>query len=222
MSAGKLFITIAGNIGTGKTTLTKMLADHYNWKAHFESVADNPYLEDFYGDMSRWSFPLQIYFLNHRFKTHREVGGGGSAIQDRSIYEDCHIFARSLSESGKMEKRDYQTYQDLYAEMIKLLTPPDLMIYLRKSTPKLVSQIQMRGREYEKNMPKDYLESLNRYYEDWINNYKLGPLLVIDSDELDFVRKSEDFDFIARQILEKIDQKELFLPLQAKTARATR
>lgn len=221
--SGKLFITIAGNIGTGKTTLTKMLADHYNWKPHFESVADNPYLKDFYEDMSRWSFPLQIYFLNHRFKTHREVGGAnGSAIQDRSIYEDCHIFARSLSESGKMEKRDYQNYKDLYSEMIKLLPAPDLMIYLRKSTHKLVKQIELRGRDYEKNMPKDYLESLNRYYEEWIGSYKLGPLLVIDSDELDFVARPQDFDYIARQILEKIDQKELFLPLHQEKSRATR
>jgi len=212
----KLFITIAGNIGTGKTTLTQMLANHYNWKPHFESVTDNPYLKDFYENMSRWSFPLQIYFLNHRFKVHREVSHGkGSAIQDRSIYEDCHIFARSLSESGKMEERDYRNYCDLYGEMIKLLPPPDLMIYLRKSTPKLVGQIKQRGRDFEKNIPKDYLESLNRYYEEWIKNYALGPLLVIDSDDLDFVAKPEHFDGIARQILEKIDQRELFTSISA-------
>lgn len=215
----KLFITIAGNIGTGKTTLTQMLANHYNWKPHFESVTDNPYLKDFYDDMSRWSFPLQIYFLNHRFKVHREVSqGNGSAIQDRSIYEDCHIFARSLSESGKMEDRDYRNYCDLYGEMIKLLPPPDLMIYLRKSTPKLVSQIKQRGREFEKNIPKDYLESLNRYYEDWIRNYNLGPLLVIDSDDLDFVARPDHFDGIAKKILEKIDQGDLFNPLASKVS----
>lgn len=212
--AAKLFITIAGNIGTGKTTLTRMLADHYGWKPHFESVADNPYLKDFYADMARWSFPLQVYFLNHRYKTHREVGNsGGSAIQDRSIYEDCHIFARNLFESGDMEERDYRNYLELYSEMIKHLNPPDLMIYLRKSVPKLVEQIQRRGRDFEQNIPLDYLTQLNRFYDDWISRYDTGKLLVIDSNELDFVAKPEHFDLIAKQILEKLDQRELFLPL---------
>lgn len=212
--SGKLFIAIAGNIGTGKTTLTKMLADHYGWKPHFESVSDNPYLKDFYDDMSRWSFPLQIYFLNHRFKVHKEVGASNySAIQDRSIYEDCHIFARNLFEGGKMEERDYRNYLDLYQEMIKLLPPPDLMIYLRKSVPKLEAQIKRRGRDFEQNIPLDYLQCLNRYYEEWIGSYNTGRLLVIDSNELDFVARPEDFDFIARSILERIDQRELFLPL---------
>ncbi|MGE3261804.1 MAG: deoxynucleoside kinase [Bacteriovoracia bacterium] len=221
--SGKLFITIAGNIGTGKTTLTRMLADHYGWKPHFESVADNPYLKDFYGDMARWSFPLQIYFLNHRYKTHREVGfGNSSCIQDRSIYEDSHIFARNLFEGGKMEERDYRNYLDLYNEMIKHLSPPDLMIYLRKSVPKLVSQIQKRGRDFEQNIPVDYLTCLNRFYEDWIGNYTTGPLLVIDTDELDFVAKPEDFDLIAKQILEKLDQRELFLPLASLARSGTR
>ena len=212
--SGKLFITIAGNIGTGKTTLTKLLADHYGWKSHFEAVSDNPYLKDFYADMARWSFPLQIFFLNHRFKVHRQVSlQNASAIQDRSIYEDCHIFARNLHESGKMEKRDYLNYLDLYQEMEKLLPPPDLMIYLRKSVPKLVDQIKKRGRDFEQNIPRDYLEALNSHYDDWIGSYKIGKLLVIDSNELDFVARPQDFDFIAKQLLEKIDQKELFLPL---------
>lgn len=212
--SGKLFIAIAGNIGTGKTTLTKMLAEHYGWKPHFESVSDNPYLKDFYDDMSRWSFPLQIYFLNHRFKVHKEVGASNySAIQDRSIYEDCHIFARNLFESGKMEERDFRNYMDLYSEMIKLLPPPDLMIYLRKSVPKLVEQIKRRGREFEQNIPLDYLQCLNRFYEEWIGGYNTGKLLIIDSNELDFVARPEDFDHIARSILDRIDQRELFLPL---------
>ena len=212
--SGKLFITIAGNIGTGKTTLTRMLAEHYGWMPHFESVADNPYLKDFYGDMARWSFPLQIYFLNHRYKTHREVGNGNaSAIQDRSIYEDCHIFARNLFENGNMEERDYRNYLDLYQEMIKLLPPPDLMIYLRKSLPRLVSQIKQRGRDYEQNIPEDYLACLNKYYEDWIGAYETGKLLIIDSDELDFVSHPEHFDHIAEKILDKLDQRDLFLPL---------
>lgn len=212
--SGKLFITIAGNIGTGKTTLTQMLANHYGWKPHFESVSDNPYLKDFYGDMSRWCFPLQIYFLNHRFKVHKGVGDStSSSIQDRSIYEDCHIFARNLYESGKMEERDYRNYLDLYSEMVKLLPPPDLMIYLKKSVSKLVEQISKRDRDFERNIPKDYLQCLNGYYDEWIGGYSAGKLLVIDSDELDFVANPADFDKIAKQILGKIDQTELFLPI---------
>lgn len=215
--SGKLFITIAGNIGTGKTTLTKMLGDHYGWKPHFESVTDNPYLEDFYKDMARWSFPLQVFFLNHRFKVHRNVSlSNYSAIQDRSIYEDRHIFARNLFESGKMEERDYNNYLELYTEMAKLLPPPDLMIYLRKSVPKLVEQIKKRGRDFEQNIPVDYLNCLNKYYDDWIGNYNTGKLLVIDSNNLDFVANPTDFDFIAKQILEKIDQRELFFPIAGK------
>lgn len=216
---GQLFITIAGNIGTGKTTLTRMLAEHYNWKPHFESVADNPYLKDFYADMSRWSFPLQIYFLNHRYKTHREVGfTSASAIQDRSIYEDCHIFARNLYEAGNMEERDYRNYLELYNEMIKHLRAPDLMIYLRKSLPRLVSQIKLRARDYEQTIPEQYLANLNRYYEEWIGKYNTGKLLVIDSDELDFVSRPQDFDLIAKSLLEKIDQRDLFYPFAARKA----
>ena len=215
--SGKLFIAIAGNIGTGKTTLTSMLANHYGWKPHFESVADNPYLKDFYADMSRWSFPLQIYFLNHRYKVHREVAAGtSSSIQDRSIYEDSHIFARNLFESGKMEERDYRNYQDLYNEMIKHLDPPDLMIYMRKSVDKLVEQIKRRGRDFELDMPVEYLSCLNRYYDEWIESYDNGKLLIIDSNDLDFVKHPEHFDHIAKQILEKLDQRELFLPLSKK------
>jgi deoxyadenosine/deoxycytidine kinase len=215
--SGKLFIAIAGNIGTGKTTLTTMLANHYGWKPHFESVADNPYLKDFYADMARWSFPLQIYFLNHRYRVHREIASGhNSSIQDRSIYEDSHIFARNLFESGKMEERDYKNYQELYSEMIKHLTPPDLMIYMRKSVPRLVEQIKRRGRDYEMNIPVDYLTCLNSYYDEWIGGYREGKLLVIDSNDMDFVANPEHFDHIAKQILEKLDQKELFLPLADK------
>jgi deoxyadenosine/deoxycytidine kinase len=212
--SGKLFITIAGNIGTGKTTLTKMLADHYGWKAHFEAVQENPYLADFYADMSRWSFPLQIFFLTHRFKVHKGIAHqSGSAIQDRSIFEDCHIFARNLYESGKMEKRDYFNYIDLYQQMTPLLDPPDLMIYLRKDVTKLMSQIRKRARDFEMSIPEDYISCLNRYYDEWIGGYTLGKLLVIDSNELDFVANPEHFDKIAKQVFEKLDQQELFLPL---------
>lgn len=209
--SNKLFVTIAGNIGTGKTTLTSMLANRFEWKPHFESVTDNPYLKDFYDDMSRWSFPLQIYFLNHRFKVHKNVGKANySAIQDRSIYEDCHIFARNLFESGQMHERDYKNYLDLYTEMVGLLAPPDLMIYLRKSVPRLVGQIHKRGREFEQKIPKDYLECLNKYYDEWIGGYK-DNLLVIDSDHLDFVENEADFDFIVQKISEKIEQRDLFM-----------
>lgn len=219
--SGKLFVAIAGNIGTGKTTLTSKLAEQYNWKAHFEAVSDNPYLADFYGDMARWSFPLQIFFLTHRFKVHKGiVENNSSAIQDRSIYEDCHIFARNLYESGKMEKRDYFNYLDLYQQMVPLLQPPDLMIYLRKSVPNLMRQIHKRARNFEMTIPEDYIRCLNRYYDDWIGKYELSKLLVIDSDELDFVSRPEDFDFIAKKIFEKIDQQELFLPLQVKQEQA--
>jgi deoxyadenosine/deoxycytidine kinase len=168
----KIFIAVAGNIGTGKTTLTNMLSRRFGWQAHFESVADNPYLEDFYSDMSRWAFPLQVYFLNHRFKAHQQVTKeSNSAIQDRSIYEDANIFARNLYEQGLMTERDYKNYLELYQSMIAFLTPPDVVIYLSKSLPKLKEQITLRGREYEKNIPDDYLINLNRYYEDWMKHY---------------------------------------------------
>lgn len=212
--AGKLFIAIAGNIGTGKTTLTKLLAEHYGWKAHFEAVQENPYLADFYGDMARWSFPLQIFFLTHRFKIHKGIAASNSsAIQDRSIYEDCHIFARNLYESGKMEKRDYFNYIDLYGEMLPFLDPPDLMIYLKKSVPKLMQQIHKRGRNFEMNIPEDYITCLNRYYDEWIGNYNLGKLLIVDSNELDFVADKSHADLIASQVFEKLDQQQLFLPM---------
>jgi hypothetical protein len=208
----KTFIAIAGNIGTGKTTLTRMLSERFGWKAHFESVAENPYLADFYRDMNRWSFPLQIYFLNNRFKAHQSVTQGtDSAIQDRSIYEDANIFARNLYEQGQMEERDYQNYLELYKVMSGFLTPPDLVIYLRKSLPKLKERIALRGREYEKDIPDEYLSSLNRYYDDWMEGYDLGKKLIINSDDLDFLHDSEHFDYIAKSILSALDQRDLFL-----------
>lgn len=212
-AGNKLFLAIAGNIGAGKTTLTKMLSEKYGWKAHFECVVDNPYLEDFYKDMSRWSFPIQIFFLNSRFKTHQEIAkGSNSAIQDRSIYEDANIFARNLFESGQMEKRDFHTYLDIYHEMCEHLAPPDLLIYLRKSLPKLQHNVSLRGRDYEAQIDPKYLEDLNRYYDEWIANFSLGKVLVIDSDDLDFVKYPSDFQKIGRLIFEQLDQKELFLP----------
>jgi deoxyadenosine/deoxycytidine kinase len=210
--SSKIFVAVAGNIGTGKTTLTNMLSDRYGWHPHYEVVADNPYLADFYDNMSRWSFPIQIFFLNTRFKAHKKIiEGTNSAIQDRSIYEDANIFARNLFESGHMEKRDYHNYLDIYNEMCQHLTPPDLLIYLRKSLPKLKSNITQRGRDYEVKISDGYLDNLNRYYDEWIEHYRTGKVLVVDSDGLDFVRRPEDFDKVGNMIFQELDQKELFV-----------
>lgn len=215
MSQQKIFVVVAGNIGTGKTTLTQMLSKEFGWDAHFEAVTDNPYLKDFYDDMGRWSFPLQVFFLNNRFKTHQGIASGStSAIQDRSIYEDANIFARNLRETGVMSERDYLNYLDLYETMCKYLTPPDLMIYLKKSLPNLKSQIQKRGRDFEKNIPDEYLSSLNRYYDEWVSRYQLGKKIVIESDDLDFVKNPQDFNSIAKRVVEQLDQRDFFLENQ--------
>jgi deoxyadenosine/deoxycytidine kinase len=212
LANGKIFIAVAGNIGTGKTTLTNLLSKRFGWKAHFEAVAENPYLADFYADMNRWSFPLQIFFLNNRFKAHQAVTqGSDSAIQDRSIYEDANIFARNLYEQGQMEERDYRNYLELYNVMCSFLTPPDLVLYLRKSLPKLKERISLRGRDYEKNIPDEYLANLNRYYDDWMLNYNMGKKLIVDSDQLDFLDNSDHFDLLANRILGELDQRDLFL-----------
>jgi len=208
----KIFVAVAGNIGTGKTTLTQMLADHFKWDPHFESVSDNPYLTDFYDDMKRWSFPLQIYFMTHRVNSHQVITDGlSSAIQDRTIYEDANIFARNLFEQKLMEERDYQNYLKVYHVVTASLQPPDLMIYLRKSLPRLKEQIKKRGRDYEQDMPSDYLLNLNGYYDEWIQNYSLGKKLVIESDDLDFVANRQDFDAICKKVVESLDQQDLFL-----------
>jgi deoxyadenosine/deoxycytidine kinase len=208
----KIFVAVAGNIGTGKTTLSNMLANHFRWDAHFESVSDNPYLSDFYVDMKRWSFPLQIYFMTHRVKSHQNITEGtSSAIQDRTIYEDANIFARNLFEQNLMEERDYHNYLEVYKVVTSTLQAPDLMIYLRKSLPKLKEQIKKRGRDYEQDMPEDYLSNLNRYYDEWIDRYDLGNKLVIESDHLDFVANTQDFDAICQKVVESLDQQDLFL-----------
>ncbi len=207
----KMFVVVAGNIGSGKTTLTKKLSTKLAWKPHFESVQDNPYLADFYENMSRWSFPLQVYFLNHRFETHKFIETGtGSAIQDRSIYEDANIFARALFEQGDMSERDFNTYSNLYNSMIQYLNPPSLMIFLKRSVPKLVERIQMRGRDYEQSIPVDYLTKLNDYYDDWYKSYNLGKSLIVDTDELDFLENEDHFDRLVSKIHDSIDQQELF------------
>jgi deoxyadenosine/deoxycytidine kinase len=215
-SSEKIFIVVAGNIGTGKTTLTQMLSKRFGWAPHFEAVRDNPYLADFYKDMSRWSFPLQIFFLHHRFRAHQEIfQGTNSAIQDRSIYEDANIFARNLYEQGQMEERDYRNYIDLYNTMCDFLPAPDLVVYLRKSLPKLKERIALRGREFEKDIPDQYLSDLNRYYDDWMNGYKLGKRIIVESDDLDFLNNSGDFDQLSQLILTNLPQRDLFLEARA-------
>lgn len=196
-----MHIAVAGNIGCGKTTLTKMLAKRYNWEPRYESVDFNPYLEDFYADMNRWSFNLQIYFLNTRFRDVVEISKSKNTIvQDRTIYEDAKIFAPNIHAMGRMSDRDFANYSDLFDLMMSLVKKPDLMIYLRASVPHLVAQIQKRGREYEQTMSLDYLKGLNDRYEEWIKNYD-GRLLVIDVDSLDFQNNPKDFE----NITEKID-----------------
>lgn len=195
-----MHIAIAGNIGSGKTTLTKMLAKYYGWTPRFESVEFNPYLEDFYADMSRWSFNLQIYFLNKRFKDVVDISKcTETIIQDRTIYEDARIFAPNLHEQGNMSDRDFNNYCDLFDLMMSLVKMPDLLIYLRSSIPNLVAQIQKRGREYEASMRIDYLKGLNDKYEKWITSYP-GKLLIVDADTVKFENNPKDFQIITNKI----------------------
>jgi hypothetical protein len=209
--SGKVFISIAGNIGSGKSSLTKLLSEHFGWTPFYESVDDNPYLSDFYGDMKRWSFHLQVYFLSNRFKNHKKiVDMSGSVVQDRSIYEDVEIFARNLHEMGDMDKRDYENYRELFSIMVDYLKPPDLLIYLRANVETLIKQIKLRGREYEQSIKKDYLERLSTSYEDWIKRYNIGNLLVIESDEIDFVNNSTHLNDIIRRVGEAIGNTQAF------------
>ena len=196
-----MHIVIAGNIGAGKTTLTKLLSKHYRWSAHFEDVENNPYLNDLYNDMPRWSFNLQIYFLNSRFKQILDLRqSGDTVIQDRSIYEDAYIFAPNLHAMGLMSSRDFDNYFQLFKLMSSLIQPPDLLIYLRASVPTLVNQIQKRGREYESAIRLDYLKRLNERYEAWITTYTESPLLVIDVDNINFIDEKEDLSFVIDKI----------------------
>ena len=195
-----MHIAIAGNIGSGKTTLTRLLSKHFGWKPHFEEVDNNPYLESFYEDMKRWSFNLQIYFLNSRFRQVMDIRkSGDDIIQDRTIYEDAYIFAANLYDMGLMETRDYQNYQDLFELMSSFLQAPDLLIYLRASVPTLVRQIQKRNRDYEQSIRLDYLKALNKRYENWISSYNKGKLLIIESDDID-LEKPEELSTVIDQI----------------------
>jgi len=194
-------IAIAGNIGSGKTTLTTLLAKHYNWEAHFEDVDNNPYLNDFYNDMQRWSFNLQIFFLNSRFRQLQDIRAQDkTVIQDRTIYEDANIFAPNLHSMGLMTGRDFENYKSLFDAVSKMIGAPDLLIYLRASVPTLVKQIQRRGRDYEDSIRLDYLRRLNERYEAWIDTYSEGKLLVIDVDNINFADKPEDLGSIINKI----------------------
>ncbi|MAR98977.1 MAG: deoxynucleoside kinase [Formosa sp.] len=197
-----MHIAIAGNIGAGKTTLTKLLAKHYKWEAQLEDVVDNPYLDDFYNQMERWSFNLQVYFLNSRFRQVIQIRESGkNIIQDRTIYEDANIFAPNLHAMGLMTNRDFKNYSSLFSLMESTVQPPDLLIYLRSSIPNLVNQIHKRGREYENSISIDYLSRLNERYEAWIHKFQKGRLLIINVDDLDFVEKAVDLS----KIITKID-----------------
>lgn len=196
-----MHIAIAGNIGAGKTTLTKLLSKHFKWTPQYEDVVDNPYLDDFYNEMERWSFNLQVYFLNSRFRQLLEIRDSEKTIiQDRTIYEDAFIFAPNLHAMGLLTNRDYNNYKSLFDLMESVVDAPDLMIYLRSSIPNLVSQIHKRGREYENSISIDYLSRLNERYEAWIHGYKKGKLLIIDVDDINFVDNPEDLGAIINRI----------------------
>jgi len=194
-------IAIAGNIGAGKTTLANKLSHHYGWKTEFEAVEDNPYLVDFYNDMQQWAFHLQVYFLNSRLKQVKRIRESEhTVVQDRSIYEDCYVFAKNLHESGNMSDRDYNNYLELFHSMSPVITPPDLLIYLRADIPKLVGQIEKRGRDYEETIRIDYLKNLNAHYEAWVKKYDIGKLIIIDVNQLDYLNNVEDFALIVSKI----------------------
>jgi len=201
-----MHIAIVGNIGAGKTTLTEMLAKNYGWEPLYEAVDNNPYLEDFYNEMKRWSFNLQIYFLNSRYRQIVDIQKNGrNIIQDRTIYEDAYIFAENLHDMGLMTTRDYENYQSMFDNITEFIKPPDLLVYLKASVPTLVNNIQRRGREYEIGIRIDYLSKLNEKYDKWINGYKLGKLLVLDKDNLDFANNTEDMASIVEKIEREIN-----------------
>ncbi len=201
-----MHIAIVGNIGAGKTTLTRLLSKHLGWEPQYEAVDHNPYLEDFYSDMKRWSFNLQIYFLNSRFQDMLKLQKNKTNIvQDRTIYEDAYIFAENLHDMGLMTSRDFENYSSIFESIVNFIHPPDLLIYLKASVPTLVDNIQLRGREYEAGIRLDYLSKLNDKYEKWINQYTDGKLLILNMDKLDFATKSEDMSFVIEQVEREIN-----------------
>ncbi|HLT41112.1 MAG TPA: deoxynucleoside kinase [Sphingobacteriaceae bacterium] len=201
-----MHIAIVGNIGAGKTTLTRLLAKHLGWQPQFEAVDHNPYLDDFYRDMKRWSFNLQIYFLNSRFQHMLDLQKKKeNIIQDRTIYEDAYIFAENLRDMDLMSTRDFENYSAIFESILEFINPPDLLIYLKASVPTLVDNIQLRGREYEAGIRLDYLSKLNDKYEKWISSYTSGKLLILDKDKLDFENNAEDMSFVAQQVDREIN-----------------
>lgn len=207
---GKRFIAVAGNIGVGKSTLSRMLSEYLCWQPFYEAVDDNPYLADFYQDMHTWSFHSQIFFLSRRLRHHRQiVDYPSTVIQDRTVYEDAEIFARNLHEQNLMSKRDYASYREMYEAIKAFLPPPDLIIYLQASVATLSERIRLRGRDYEQQIDPAYLEQLNILYEEWIEGFSLCPVLTVPSDELDFVRNRTHLELIATKVLEKLQGKEV-------------
>jgi deoxyadenosine/deoxycytidine kinase len=201
LSATRRYVAVAGNIGAGKSTLTGLLSQNFGWQPVYEQVDENPYLSDFYGDMQRWSFNLQVFFLSSRFRHQQAIEtAAGSVVQDRSIYEDAEIFAHNLYEMELMDARDYANYRDLFSIMTSYLRPPDLLVYLRASVPTLVRHIQSRGRAFEASIKLDYLERLNRHYERWVAEYDLGPKMIVDVDTVDFVHNPDHRAALLRQI----------------------
>jgi deoxyadenosine/deoxycytidine kinase len=206
----KKFIAVAGNIGVGKSTLTAMLSERLSWEPFYEAVDDNPYLADFYQDMRQWSFHSQVFFLSRRLRHHRAIlDRPGTVVQDRSVYEDAEIFAENLFRQGQMTERDYHTYRELYEAMGLFLPPPDLVVYLRASVPTLLKRIRKRGRDFERRVTAEYLEQLNRLYEEWTERFSLCPVLTVPSDNLDFVQYNSHMELIAAKIVERLAGKEV-------------
>ena len=202
-----LFIAVAGNIGAGKSTLTGLLSQHFGWQPFFEANAENPYLEDFYHDMQRWSFQSQTFFLSKRLEHHRQlVDFPGSVVQDRTVYEDAEIFARNLYQQGDMTDRDFETYHRLYTAICKFLPPPDLIIYLQASVDTLMTHITRRGRTFEQDIKRDYIAGLNALYDDWIDNWVYSPVVRINMDSLDFLNRSTDFETVVKEVQDALPQ----------------
>jgi deoxyadenosine/deoxycytidine kinase len=206
MNGPRTFCAVAGNIGSGKSTLTGLLAERLGWRPYYEHVEGNPYLADFYADMRRWAFHLQVYFLSKRFQHHQEIlTSPMSVIQDRTIYEDAEIFARNLHQNGLIDGRDHDNYRELFDTMVQFLEPPDLLIYLRTSVSVLVERIRTRGREYERAIPVEYLKQLDGHYEDWIARYDLSPLLIVETDACNLVAEEEELTRVVERIQRRLE-----------------